>query len=65
MMLTRVFLGLFAPREGSAYRARARRGLSHFDRGTPRKQFGSRDTELSLLGCRKIDPVLPKYATHW
>ena len=34
-LLIRFLLGLYAPREGQAYRERQRRQLSQFDRGTP------------------------------
>lgn len=38
-MLTHFLLGLYAPREGQAYRERQRRQGSQFDRGTPGAEF--------------------------
>lgn len=40
-------LGLYAPREGQAYRERQRRQLSRFDRGT----LGA-ESELAMLSSR-------------
>lgn len=54
-------LGLFAPRQGQAYREEQRRRRSQFDRGTP-----GADLELGLIHRHRFqDPALSPIEQHF
>ena len=53
MIADRSVPGLYAPREGQAYRERQRRHTSHFDRGTPGAEL-----ELATNTPMRHGPIL-------